>query len=127
MILRFGVLTHVHNVQCSAHDCVVSVGIPHVLTLFCVLRLQNPPLPQFEGHDLKRLGQEISMARQYLQQSRTYRTAYEALKTPRDQPHDCTSFAHVTPFPQGHMFQYASLYIRHGTCIICTPHSCFCL
>ena len=120
MILRFGVLTRVHYVQCSAHDCVVSVAIPHVLTLFCVLRLQNPPLPQFEGHDLKRLGQEISMARQYLQQSRTYRTAYEALKTPRDQPHDCTSFAHVTLFPQVHMFFICVVIPSYVTRVMCT-------
>ena len=34
---------------------------------------QYPHLPDLEGDDLRRLGQEIALARKYLQQARQYR------------------------------------------------------
>ena len=42
-------------------------------SLHIVLCSQYPHLPDLEGDDLRRLGQEISMARKYLQQARQYR------------------------------------------------------
>ena len=41
---------------------------------------QHPALPPFESDDLKKLANEIAMARRYLAQSRSYRAMYESLK-----------------------------------------------
>ncbi len=45
---------------------------------------QHPVLPEFESDDLKRLGKEITQARLYLSQARTYREMYDVMKTGRE-------------------------------------------
>ena len=39
----------------------------------CFGIFQYPHLPEFEGDDLRRLGQEIALARKFLAQARQYR------------------------------------------------------
>lgn len=45
---------------------------------------EYPHLPDLEGDDIRRLGQEITLARKYLQQSRQYRTLYNSKKSPTE-------------------------------------------
>ncbi|KAH3861547.1 hypothetical protein DPMN_024479, partial [Dreissena polymorpha] len=52
---------------------------------------EYPHLPELEGDDLRRLGQEITLARKYLQQARQYRALYTSKSsTPAPEGSDTT-------------------------------------
>ncbi|CAG2240359.1 von Willebrand factor A domain-containing protein 3A [Mytilus edulis] len=47
---------------------------------------EYPHLPEFEGDDLRRLGQEIALARKYLAQARQYRSLYQSKVSTSEKP-----------------------------------------
>ncbi|XP_052768708.1 von Willebrand factor A domain-containing protein 3A-like isoform X2 [Mya arenaria] len=51
---------------------------------------EYPHLPDLEGDDLRRMGQEVTLARKYLQQARQYRALYKSKQTTHTEESETT-------------------------------------